>query len=169
MQIPEITTERLLLRGLREDDLDAYAAMMADPQVTQFLGDGKPVSRADAWRQLAMLLGHWHLRGFGLWAVEDRATGVFLGRIGCHQPEGWPAFEIGYTLASHAWGRGIAHEAAGASLKYAREVLGKTEIISIIRPDNHRSIRVATSLGAAAAETIEFFGAPAALYRYPER
>ena len=144
------------------------AAMMANPEVTRFLGDGKPVSRADAWRQMAMLAGHWTLRGFGIWAVEERSTGQLIGRIGCFMPEGWPAFEIGYVLARSAWGKGYAREAASMSLQYARETLGRTEIISLIRPPNAASIRVAESLGAVAAETIEFFGAPATVYRYPE-
>lgn len=168
MQIPEITTERLLLRGLRESDFEAYAAMMADPLVTRYLGDGRPLNRADAWRHLAVMVGHWHLRGFGVWAVEERATGTLLGRIGCLQPEGWPDFEIGYTLAQHAWGRGFAREAVAASLTYARETLARTDIISIIRPKNDASIRVAMSFGAAPTETVEFFGAPAVLYRYPK-
>jgi RimJ/RimL family protein N-acetyltransferase len=167
LRIPEVTTARLRLRGFRESDFDAYAAIMADPEVTRFLGGGPPLSRADAWRQMAMILGHWVLRGFGLWAVEEHATGELLGRIGCHYPEGFPGFEIGYTLAREAWGRGYAREGAAAALAYARDVLRKNEIISLIRPDNARSIRVAESLGAVAAETVEFFGAPSVVYRYP--
>lgn len=167
MEIPQIVTDRLLLRAFRAEDLDAYADMVADPEVMRFLADGRPLGRSDAWRQLAMFAGHWQLRGFGVWAVEERATGKFVGRIGCFQPEGWPAFEIAYTLARPAWGKGYAREAAGVSLQYARETLGRTEIVSIIRPGNHASIRVATLLGATPAETVEFFGSAAVLYRYP--
>jgi RimJ/RimL family protein N-acetyltransferase len=166
MEIPEIVTERLVLREFRDSDFEAYAAMVADPKVTRYLGDGRPLNRWDAWRQLAMFAGHWQLRGFGVWAVEERASGEFIGRIGCFQPEGWPAFEIAYTLARHAWGKGFAREAVTASLRYARETLNRSEIISIIRPDNRGSIGVATSLGAEPAETVEFFGAPAVIYRY---
>ena len=82
-------------------------------------------------------------------------------------PEGFPAFEIAYTLASWAWGKGYAREGAAAALRYARETLGRTEITSIIRPANTASIRVATSLGAVASESVEFFGAPSVIYRYP--
>jgi RimJ/RimL family protein N-acetyltransferase len=167
LQIPELTTERLLLRGFRPDDFERYAEMMADPAVTRHLGDGKPLSRVEAWRQLAMFAGHWVLRDYGLWAVEERSTGDFLGRIGCMNPEGFPAFEIGYTLGSWAWGKGYAREAAGAALQFARETLGRRDITSIIRPANAASIRVATSLGAVAGETVDFFGAPSVLYRYP--
>jgi hypothetical protein len=100
--IPQLHTERLCLRGYEPRYFEPYAAMMADPEVTRYLGDGRPVSRADAWRQLAYLIGHWTLRGFGLWAVEERATGELIGRIGCLEPEGWPGFEIAYTLVRHA-------------------------------------------------------------------
>ena len=110
--IPTLETARLLLRGFELRDFDVYAEMIADPAVTRFLADGTPLGRADAWRQLAMFAGHWALRGFGVWAVEERATGEFLGRIGCFEPEGWPGFEVAYTLRRAAWGRGYAREAA---------------------------------------------------------
>lgn len=165
--IPQLTTERLLLRAFRADDLPAYAEMMGDPEVTRHLAVGRPMSPYEAWTQMAMFAGHWALRGFGIWAVEERATGAFVGRIGCFEPHGWPAFEIGYTLARPYWGRGYATEGARASLVYAREVLKRTHIVSIIRPANAGSIRVAEGLGAVAGEEVEFFGAPARLYVYP--
>ena len=169
MNIPEIETDRLRLRALRADDFDPYATMMADPDVTRYLADGKPLSRADAWRQLAMILGHWELRGFGLWAVEEKATGDLLGRIGCYDPEGWPAFEIGYTLARHAWGKGYASEGAAAALEYARTVLGKRDITSVIKTGNEGSVRVATKLGATLGETVPFYESTAGIYVYPAR
>lgn len=167
MTIPIITTDRLTLRAFAAADFEAYAPIMADPEVTTFLGEGHPLSRGDAWRQIAMILGHWTLRGFGLWAVEERATGRLLGRIGCQEPEGFPTFEIAYTLRRDAWGQGYAREGAAAALHFARHTLRHPSITSIIRPANAGSIRVATSLGAQAAETVEFFGAPATIYRYP--
>lgn len=167
MIIPEIETERLLLRALRASDFETYAVMMADPDVTRFLADGRPLNRADAWRQLAMLIGHWELRGFGIWAVEERATGAFVGRIGCFEPEGWPGFEVGYTLARNAWGKGYASEGAAASLHYARTTLGRSAVMSVIRVGNRGSVRVATKLGATLAETVEFYGGMAEIYRYP--
>lgn len=167
MEIPQLLTERLLLRAFSAEDFEPYAQMMADARVTRHLGTGLPLTRADAWRQMAMILGHWSLRGFGLWAVEDRTTGTLLGRIGCQYPEGFPAFEIGYVLAPWAWGHGYAREGVRAALRFARETLARDEITSIIRPANAASIRVAESCGAVAAETVEFFGAPSVIYRYP--
>lgn len=164
--IPTITTNRLMLRAFVQRDLEEYAAIIGDPEVTKHLGDGKALSRGEAWRQMAMILGHWTLLGYGLWAVEERATGALIGRIGCQQPEGFPGFEIAYTLGQRFWGRGFAREGAGAALAYAREVLGRTSIISVIRPANTSSIRVAQSLGATLDGEIEFFGGPASIYRY---
>lgn len=166
--IPTIETERLILRELRQSDFDAYAEMMADPEVVRYLADGKPFTRSDAWRQLAMFAGHWQLRGFGVWAVEEKATGNFIGRIGCFDPEGWPAFEIAYTLRRSAWGKGYASEGAAAALHYARTVLGKRGITSVIRVGNAGSINVATKLGAVAGEIVDFYGTKACLYRYPD-
>src|SRR5438094_53459 len=117
VQIPQLTTERLLLRDFRPEDFDAYAGMMAAPEVGRFLMDGRPLSRVEAWRQMAMFIGHWDLRGYGLWAVEERETGRFIGRIGCLEPEGFPAFEIAYTLTPSAWGHGYAREGAAAALR----------------------------------------------------
>lgn len=169
VEIPELTTDRLRLRAFQAADVEAYVAMMADPEVTRYLGEGRPMSRVEAWRQLAMFAGHWVLKGYGIWAVEERATGQFIGRIGCHDPEGFPAFEVAYTLARPGWGHGYAREGAAAALEYARSVLRHPAITSIIRPDNRRSIRVAVSLGGIQSETVEFYGAPSVLYRYPQR
>jgi RimJ/RimL family protein N-acetyltransferase len=166
LEIPELLTERLRLRAFEARDIDAYAPMVEDPEIARHLGDGRTLTRADAWRQLAMFMGHWALRGFGIWAVEERATGAFIGRIGCFEPEGWPGFEIGYVLSRSVWGRGYAREGAAAALRFARDTLKRREIISVIRPANIGSIRVAESLGAVRGETIEFFGAPAVVYRY---
>jgi RimJ/RimL family protein N-acetyltransferase len=145
VDIPSLETDRLLLREWREADLDAYARICADERVTQFLAG--PIDRSEAWRQLATFLGHWELRGFGTWAVEERSTGAFVGRIGLHQPEGWPGLEVGWTLEPSVWGRGYATEGGRASLDYAWDVLGAERVISIIDPDNARSIAVAERLG----------------------
>jgi RimJ/RimL family protein N-acetyltransferase len=167
IRIPRLETPRLSLRGFEQADFEAYACMAADPEVARHLGDGRPLGRADAWRQLATLTGHWALRGFGPWAVEERATGTFIGRVGCIEPEGWPGLEVAYTLARPAWGRGFAREAAAAALDYGRHVLQRERIISMIRPANLASVRVAVSLGATREGTIEFLGSPADVYVYP--
>ena len=142
-----LETDRLRLRMFREDDLEAYARICADPEVMRYLGEGRTLSRTEAWRQMAMILGHWQLRGFGLWAVEERSTGALVGRIGLFQPEGWPGLECGWMLARPHWGKGYATEAARRSLEHAFGALGQSHVISLIRPGNVASIRVARRLG----------------------
>ena len=155
---------RLVLRMFRESDLDAYAAMCGDPEVMRYLGDGYPLTRAEAWRNMAMVLGHWQLRGFGLWAVEERATGLLAGRVGCWQPEGWPGLEIGWALRREFWGRGYATEAAQTVMADAFSRLERPRLISLIHPQNGGSIAVAVRLGMRLQGSTEVMGHSALMY-----
>ena len=164
MTIPELETERLRLRAFRDDDLDAYAAMCADPEVMRYLGTGATLSRGDAWRSMAGFLGHWALRGYGMWALEEKATGKLIGRAGFLNPEGWPGFELGWTLGRAHWGRGFATEAARRALDFAFAELAQPRVISLIRPANTPSMRVAERLGEVRAGEIELLGGPCYVY-----
>ena len=115
-------TERLVLRGFTHDDFEPFATIVSDPEVVRYLDDGAPISREDCWRGMALFIGHWHLRGYGWWAVEDRRSGEFLGRIGLYNPEGWPGIEVGWLLRRDAWGAGLATEGRhrGARLRVRR-------------------------------------------------
>jgi RimJ/RimL family protein N-acetyltransferase len=163
--IPELETERLHLRAPCLDDLDGYAEMYADPEVMRFLENGVPLDRAAAFRSIAVHLGHWQLRGYGQWALVERGTGAFVGRAGLWQPEGWPGLEVGWTLARRAWGHGYATEAGRAAVNDAFDVLGADEVISLIRPENTGSIRVAERIGETYYRTIELLGSEACVYR----
>jgi RimJ/RimL family protein N-acetyltransferase len=163
--IVTLETERLYLREFQESDLDAYAEMCADEEVMQYIGAGQPLSRSESWRSMATMLGHWELRGFGLWAVEEKTSGEMIGRIGCWQPEGWIDFEIGWTLRRAFWGKGYAIEAAQASVQYAFEQLDRSHVISLIDPNNWRSIRVAERLGEKLDGSTELFDKEVLVYR----
>jgi RimJ/RimL family protein N-acetyltransferase len=143
--VPQLTTDRLCLRGWHQSDFEAHAAMSADPDVMRYIGG--VLDRAESWRQMALHVGHWALRGYGSWAVERTADGVLLGRCGLWNPEGWPGLEVGWKLARHAWGNGYATEAAGAALEWAWTVLDAARLISVIHPENAASVRVAERLG----------------------
>jgi RimJ/RimL family protein N-acetyltransferase len=159
-----IETKRLLLRELREDDAPAYAQMCADPEVMRYVG-GELLSADDAWRQLAMLVGHWTLRGFGMWAVEDRA-GDFVGRVGLHFPLGWPERELGWALARKHWGQGYALEAAAAVRDHAFRDRQRPRLASFIHPENARSIRLAERLGGQPQGTADLRGHHVLVYVY---
>ena len=147
LSIPTLETERLVLRPYRESDFDDYAAMAADPMVARYLGDGKTMDRMDAWRAFASHFGHWVLRGYGMWALAKRGEDRMIGRVGFIYPEGWPGFELGWTLARDAWGNGYATEGARCALAHAFDVMKKEKVISVIHPDNAPSIRVADRIG----------------------
>ncbi len=161
-----LETERLILRPFREADLDAYAGMAADPDVMRFLSaDGSLLTRAEAWRQMAMFLGHWELRGYGTWAVEERASRELVGRVGLHYPEGWPDRELGWTIARKFWGQGYAGEAARAAISHAFGPLGWTHLVSLIHSENHRSARLAERLGYHVHGPAEVRGLHLTMYR----
>lgn len=160
-----LVTDRLTLRMLRESDFDAYAEMCADPEVMRYIGDGQPLARPMAWRNLAMIVGHWALRGYGLWAAEERSSGIFVGRIGFWNPDGWPGFELGWMLRRPFWGQGYATEGARMALQYAFTQLPQPQVLSVIHPDNAASIRVAQRLGEQLLGPAEVMGRPTLIYR----
>jgi RimJ/RimL family protein N-acetyltransferase len=160
-----LRTDRLTLRMLRESDFDAYAEMCADAETMRYIGDGEPLARPMAWRNLAMMVGHWSLRGYGLWAAEERATGVLVGRIGFWNPDGWPGFELGWMLHRAFRGRGYATEGARAALQFAFTRLRQPQVLSLIHPENAASVRVAQRLGECLLGSVEVMGKSALVYR----
>lgn len=163
MNFPALETERLILRMWRNEDFEAFAAMCADPEVMRYLG-GNTMTRLEAWRHMGFMVGHWMLRGYGHFAVEEKSSGRFIGRIGFLNPEGWPGFEIGWTLARECWGRGYAIEGARRALEYGFVELDQPHVISIIHPDNRASISVAERLGEKLEGETELMGIRVQIY-----
>ena len=159
-----LDTPRLLLRQFTQADWPAYAEMCADADVMRYIGPGQPQSDVEAWRSMAAFLGHWALLGYGMWALERRDRGVLLGRVGFIDRPGWPGFELGWLLAREHWGHGYAREAATTALRHAFEVLQRERVISLIRPQNLRSIALAEALGYGLAERIDLMGGEALVY-----
>jgi RimJ/RimL family protein N-acetyltransferase len=151
--IPQLETERLIMRGPSAQDFEPFAAMMADPDVARYIAPA-PMERTDAWRALSSAIGHWTMRGYGGWTVLRKSDGAFVGRVGMIHPEGWPGLEIGWTLAKAHWGQGFATEAAAAAIRYAFLTQPVTRLISNIDPENVASQAVATRLGETKGERL---------------
>lgn len=164
MKGPVLETDRLTLRMWREEDFEPYALMCADEEIMRYLGGGKTLNRLDAWRHMAFLVGHWDLLGYGHWAVEEKASGRFAGRVGFLNPADWPGFEIGWTLGRDFWGKGYATEAARRALQFAFDDLDRSHVISLIHPDNKASIRVAERLGEKLEGHTELLGNKVLIY-----
>jgi RimJ/RimL family protein N-acetyltransferase len=146
MDAPILTTERLLLRMLQDSDFEQYAAIHMDPDVTRFTARVQ-LDLFESYKHLAMIVGLWHLKGFGMWGAFERDSQKLVGRVGFHQPVTWPDFELGWTIGKQFWGKGYAPEAAKACLDYAFDTIGKKRVISLIDPQNVASIRVAEKIG----------------------
>jgi RimJ/RimL family protein N-acetyltransferase len=149
---PMPATERLLLRRFTPGDRAPFAALNADPEVVRYVGDGRPMTRADSDALMDAIGAHWAQHGFGLWCAAPREDPeACLGFVGLaipsFLPSVMPAVEVGWRLARAAWGRGLATEGARASLEHAFGELRLRSVISVIDPGNARSVRVAEKLG----------------------
>jgi len=163
----ELETGRLLLRQLREADVEPLMGFYADEPRSRFVSGGGGATREETWRRVALLLGHWALRGHGFGAVEEKASEAFAGCVGLWRPEGWPELEVGWWLLREHEGRGYATEAARAARDHAYDALKARTLVSYIHPDNEPSKRVAARLGAALEGVIEFRGTPVEVHRHP--
>ena len=140
----QIETPRLVLRPMGVDDLEALVELQSAPEVERFFD---PYTRERALERLQADERQWRERGHGLFAVTDRRTGQFLGRVGLRHRSEWDEVAVGWVLRPEFWGRGFAIEAAGACLRWAFDALEVPYLIALIEPANARSIRVAERLG----------------------
>jgi RimJ/RimL family protein N-acetyltransferase len=163
VNIPTLETARLKLRAFTIDDWEPYAAMYADVSFVRYLG-GTPLSKDETWENIAIILGHWTLLGYGIWALESKATGELVGRAGLLNLPGWPDVEVCWALSPRFWGQGYATEAAKASTSWAFEEAGLGRLISLIDPDNRASEAVALRLGENLRERMTFNGKPTDVY-----
>lgn len=169
MTPPELLTPRLRLRAHTPADLDACAALWAEPSVVRFIG-GKPSNRSEVWARILRYAGMWPLLGHGFWAVEDRNSGLYLGDIGIMDAKRDidPAItdpEAGWVFASHAHGRGIATEAVARMLAWADTSLAAPRLVCMIEDGNAASARIAEKFAFAAYAHTLYAEAPVTLYR----
>lgn len=157
MKIPVIETKRLLLREFRDQDLNRCVEMCSKKLFMQYLGDGKILSREETWKSMSSILGHWHLRGYGIWAVEIKSNNSLIGHAGLLNPEGWPGIEVCWALSPEYWGNGYATEAAKEIISWAFSNLKTDSLISLIYPNNSASIKVSNRIGQKFQKEIQFF------------
>ncbi|MCC6008243.1 MAG: GNAT family N-acetyltransferase [Rhodobacteraceae bacterium] len=161
---PVLETERLILRANRLEDFEAYAAFYQTDRATL---RGGQRGRLEAWRAFCAEIGHWQMRGYGFWAIEEKATGRYAGQVGLYHPEGWPEEEIGWLLMEGFEGRGLAMEAAIAARAHAYGTLGWPTAVSIIHEQNHRSIALALRMGCRHDGVCQPGDMPLQIYRHP--
>ena len=165
MKIPQIETQRLVMRGFEQSDLGPFSRFYADDESARFIG-----GRADknqVWRRMASYIGHWYLRGFGPWALEEKQGGEFIGYTGLWFPQGWPERELAWGLLPEYRGHGYVTEAAKRARKYAYEKLGWSTAVSCINNENLPSMRVAERLNAKYERDVEILGQKSQLFRHP--
>lgn len=165
---PTLETQRLILRAPEAGDYPAWESFYLSPRAT-FIGGGPELDAGRAWRAFAALVGHWALRGYGVFALVDRRTGQAIGGCGPWFPELWPEREISWTLwRAKDEGQGFMTEAAQAVLPYAFDVLNWQSAVSYIDPANARSAALAERLGAVRDADAAYPGKDETLvYRHP--
>jgi RimJ/RimL family protein N-acetyltransferase len=164
LAIPTLKTERLTLRAFREDDVGALFELSQDPDVVRYVGDRRVPTLQETWRAVAGWIGHWTMRDYGQWAIEERASGRFIGRAGIINPVDWPGPEVGYLLGRDWWGHGYATEAAQAAMDWGFREIGFEELISLIDPANAASIAVAGRLGESRRGETDLLGNRVLIY-----
>lgn len=164
--IPQtLETGRLRLRPFEHDDWRALHEHFSDAECTRFTFR-RALTEAATWRAVASMAGHWLLRGYGPYAVEEKTTGSVLGTVGPWYPLEWPEPEIKWALSRRFWGKGYASEAARAVQAMLPAHLPQMQPISLIHAENERSIALALALGATLEKRLEFRDAPFHQYRH---
>ena len=165
-RVPQrLESERLILRQFRESDWHDLHEYYSDEIATSFTF-GHALSEGDTWRTMCGMIGHWQVRGYGPYAVEEKSSGTVLGTVGFWYPNDWPEPEIKWGLVRRHWGQGFAKEAAALVHATGREHMPEFAMISLIHPDNKASIGVALAIGATLERTIDYEGEPHGVYRH---
>lgn len=164
--VPEnLETERLYLRMPKESDWSDLYEYYSDPECTRYT-NGKPMSETESWRKIASLVGHWQLRSYGSYALEEKTSGKVIGVAGFEFPKGWPDPEIQWGLARQFWRKGYATEAVKAIKQVGFKLLPDISFISIIHPENANSIALAKKIAASYDRTFLFRNDTWHIYRH---
>lgn len=145
MSFPTIETDRLLLRIPNEGDIEAYVSFYADAESSKFYGG--PKSPSEAWNKLARDVGHWHLRKYGPWTLENKEDGNVIGGCGLVWTTGWPRPELTWWIANDARRKGYAKEASRAAIRFGYDTLGWDMVQTHMKDENKAARELVLSLG----------------------
>lgn len=170
---PVIETDRLILRPFRAGDLDAHAAVLADPEAARFIGGQQ--TREQAWRGMMIAPGMWALVGHGIWAVERKEDGRWIGQAGFGdfqreiEPQlgAWP--EMAWIFAPEVHGQGYASEAVAAAIAWGERNFPGKDFSAIIAPENASSIRLAERHGFERRHETTYKDEPILIFIRPAR
>ncbi|MEM7208853.1 MAG: GNAT family N-acetyltransferase [Pseudomonadota bacterium] len=164
--VPEqLESDRLVLRQFQESDWKGLHKYYSDAVATKFTF-GRVLSQGDSWRTMCGMIGHWQLRGYGPYAVEEKQSKSVIGTVGFWYPLDWPELEIKWGLARAYWRKGYAKEAASLVHRAGCEYLPDTALISLIHRDNIASAGVARAIGAEPESEVDYEGEPHVIYRH---
>jgi len=168
--VTSVDTARLLLRVPELSDAEAFMGILWDPEVVeqkQVTLHQPPGGLDLALKNTGDMRRQWALRGYGQWSVVEKATGHVIGVVGFYHPQRqWPGVDLGWVIHRSRWGQGFATEAAIAALEWVWEHTRVDRIVSLIAPDDYRSIRIATKIGERfeRADVDPVHGEPAHIY-----
>ena len=164
MQIPTITTSRLILRAFTKEDVDPLHHILGEKDILRYFPSPSPPSRDKVEKLISARLKHWEEHGFGWWGVEPRSKKQLIGWSGLLFLPETEEIEVGYLLDKAFWGKGLATEAAQVCLQYGFEKVEAESIIAIVHPENVASQRVIEKLGMSFVDQAHYFGMDC--YRY---
>ncbi|MGL1921441.1 MAG: GNAT family N-acetyltransferase [Hyphomicrobiales bacterium] len=144
-KIPQIETNRLLLRAPSEHDVVAYEEFYGDAEASKFYGG--PLSAVEAWNKLAHDIGHWHLRGYGIWTIERKDTAHAIGGCGIYWPQGRTRPELTWWISTPSRRMGFAKEASVAAIRFGYETLEWDLVQTHMKDENLAAKSLVLSLG----------------------
>ena len=163
----ELITERLVLRIFKENDSRDLHRYYSDEVCIKYTS-GRVLTENESWKEVAVRAGHWILRGYGPYAIEEKSSGKVIGIVGLYYPNEWPEPEMTWHLVRSCFGKGYASEGAKAVLKMKKKFLPNMSLISLIHPENKASIKLALALEARFEKSIAFRNSEWNMYRHKQ-
>jgi RimJ/RimL family protein N-acetyltransferase len=165
-RIPQtLESERLKMRMFQENDWKDLHDYFGDLECGRYTS-GRALQEHETWQKVAALIGHWQLRNYGSYALEEKSSSKVIGIAGLDYPIDWPEPEIQWGLSRKFWGKGYASEAVRSIKQMTSQYIPDISLISLIHPDNSNSANLAKAVGARFEKNIMFRGDTCSIYRH---